>query len=120
MTASFKISQSAAQRITQVVARKQKNGQTGKDAPCALRITVDSGGCNGFQYLFKLITAQDISGDDIIVKKDGAEIVIDSTSLPFLEGAQLDFTKELMGAHFSVDNPNAASSCGCGTSFSPV
>ncbi len=81
-----------------------------------LRVAVLGGGCSGFQYKFDLETAT--SDDDIVIEKDGARVVIDSVSQPFLDGAVIDYKDELIGAHFAVDNPNAISSCGCGTSFS--
>ena len=81
----------------------------------ALRIAVEGGGCSGFQYEIKLDAAED---DDLILEKDGERVLVDQVSLPFLAGAVIDFTEELIGARFTIDNPNATSSCGCGTSFS--
>ena len=81
----------------------------------ALRIAVEGGGCSGFQYDIKLDDAND---DDLVLKGEGEAVVIDSTSLPFLAGATIDFTEELIGARFAIQNPNATASCGCGTSFS--
>ncbi len=81
----------------------------------ALRVAVEGGGCSGFQYEIKL---DDRADDDIILKGKGAEVVIDPISLPFLENAVIDFTEEIIGARFTVENPNASSSCGCGISFS--
>lgn len=81
----------------------------------ALRVAVEGGGCSGFQYEIKLDTPAD---DDLILEKAGEKVVVDSVSLPFLENAVIDFTEELIGARFVIDNPNATSSCGCGTSFS--
>jgi iron-sulfur cluster insertion protein len=82
----------------------------------ALRVAVEGGGCSGFQYEIKLDEA--ILGDDLILEKDGQKVLIDSVSLPFLSDAVIDFTQELIGARFVIENPNATSSCGCGTSFS--
>ncbi len=82
----------------------------------ALRIAVEGGGCSGFQYDIKLEEA--ISGDDLVLEKDGQRVLIDSVSLPFLSNAVIDFSQELIGARFVIENPNATSSCGCGTSFS--
>jgi len=82
----------------------------------ALRIAVDGGGCSGFQYEIKLDEAT--AGDDLVLEKDGQKVLIDSISLPFLSNAVIDFTQELIGARFVIENPNATSSCGCGTSFS--
>jgi len=81
----------------------------------ALRVAVEGGGCSGFQYEIKLDAPSD---DDLVLEKDGQKVVVDSVSLPFLENAVIDFTEELIGARFVIDNPNATSSCGCGTSFS--
>jgi iron-sulfur cluster assembly accessory protein len=81
----------------------------------ALRIAVEGGGCSGFQYEIKLDKAAD---DDLLLSKDGETVVVDAVSLPFLENAVIDFTEELIGARFVIENPNATSSCGCGTSFS--
>lgn len=81
----------------------------------ALRIAVEGGGCSGFQYDIRLDAPAD---DDVVLEKDGQSVVVDSVSMPFLAGATIDFTEELIGARFTIDNPNASSSCGCGTSFS--
>ncbi|MCF1710066.1 iron-sulfur cluster insertion protein ErpA [Tabrizicola sp. J26] len=80
-----------------------------------LRVAVEGGGCSGFQYDIKL---DDPTSDDLVIEKDGVKVLVDSVSLPFLENAVIDFTEELIGARFVVQNPNATSSCGCGTSFS--
>lgn len=85
------------------------------EAPKALRVAVEGGGCSGFQYDIRL---DDPSDDDLVLEKDGLRVVVDSVSLPFLADAVIDFSEELIGARFTVDNPNASSSCGCGTSFS--
>ncbi|AKS46420.1 Iron-sulfur cluster assembly accessory protein [Octadecabacter temperatus] len=81
----------------------------------ALRIAVDGGGCSGFQYEIDLDEAKD---DDLVLEGSGEKVIIDSVSLPFLTDATIDFTEELIGARFVIDNPNASSSCGCGVSFS--
>ena len=86
---------------------------TGETRP--LRVAVEGGGCSGFHYDIKL---DDPAPDDLVLEKDGQTVLIDPVSLPFLAGARIDFTEELIGARFVIDNPNAASSCGCGTSFS--
>ncbi|MDX5358676.1 MAG: iron-sulfur cluster assembly accessory protein [Rhodobacterales bacterium] len=86
---------------------------TGETRP--LRVAVEGGGCSGFHYDIKL---DDPAPDDLVLQKDGQTVLIDPVSLPFLAGARIDFTEELIGARFVIDNPNAASSCGCGTSFS--
>lgn len=81
----------------------------------ALRVAVEGGGCSGFQYEIAL---DEPRADDLILEGAGEKVVVDSVSLPFLGGATIDFTEELIGARFVIDNPNASSSCGCGTSFS--
>lgn len=81
----------------------------------ALRVAVIGGGCSGFQYEFQLDEQAD---DDLVLEGMGEKVVIDRVSLPFLANAAIDFSDELIGARFVIDNPNAASSCGCGTSFS--
>lgn len=81
----------------------------------ALRVAVEGGGCSGFQYDIKL---DDPAADDLILEKDGQRVLVDSVSLPYLSNATIDFTAELIGARFVIENPNAISSCGCGTSFS--
>lgn len=103
------LSSSAAARVA-TIARKQ-----GKDS-ARLRVAVDGGGCAGFQYVFAL--ADSPEPDDIEVVTDGVGLLVDSVSLPFLEGATVDYVENLGGAAFKVTNPNASSSCGCGTSFS--
>lgn len=81
----------------------------------ALRVAVEGGGCSGFQYDIRL---DDPGADDLVLEGAGQKVVVDSVSLPFLTGATIDFADELIGARFVIDNPNATSSCGCGTSFS--
>jgi iron-sulfur cluster assembly accessory protein len=81
----------------------------------ALRIAVEGGGCSGFQYEIKL---DEPAVDDLVLEGQGERVVVDSVSLPFLSNAVIDFSEELIGARFVIENPNATSSCGCGTSFS--
>ena len=81
----------------------------------ALRVAVDGGGCSGFQYDIKLDEPQ---SDDLVLEKSGQTVLVDAVSLPFLSGAVIDFSQEMIGARFVIQNPNASSSCGCGTSFS--
>jgi len=81
----------------------------------SLRVAVEGGGCSGFQYDIKL---DEPAADDLVLEKDGQRVLVDQVSLPFLSNAVIDFTEELIGARFVIENPNAASSCGCGTSFS--
>ena len=85
------------------------------DEAKALRVAVEGGGCSGFQYEITLDAPAD---DDLVLEGNGQKVVVDAISLPFLSNAVIDFTEELIGARFIIDNPNATSSCGCGTSFS--
>ena len=104
----FAVSDRAAARIAEIVAAEGNNA--------ALRVAVLAGGCSGFQYRFELDPAQ--QDDDLVIERGGARVLVDPVSLDLLSGAELDFSDELMGSHFSVRNPNAKSACGCGTSFS--
>ncbi len=81
----------------------------------ALRVAVEGGGCSGFQYEIDLDEQKD---DDLVLEGAGEKVLIDPISLPFLASAVINFSEELIGARFVIDNPNASSSCGCGTSFS--
>lgn len=81
----------------------------------ALRIAVEGGGCSGFQYDIAL---DEPRTDDLVLEGSGQKVVVDAVSLPFLANAVIDFSEELIGARFVIENPNASSSCGCGTSFS--
>ena len=98
---------SAAKRI------KVLNSQNG--ASQMFRVTVNGGGCSGFQYEFKL--DDQLNDDDLTFERDGSVLVTDETSLDLIAGSEVDFVDDLMGAYFQVRNPNAVSSCGCGTSF---
>jgi iron-sulfur cluster insertion protein len=101
------LSASAAKRI------RQLNDQAGTDE--MFRITVNGGGCSGFQYEFKM--DGQLNDDDLRFERDGSILVTDETSLELIAGSEIDFVDDLMGAYFQVKNPNATSSCGCGTSF---
>ncbi len=81
----------------------------------ALRVAVEGGGCSGFQYDIRL---DDVAEDDLVLESKGEKVVVDAVSLPFLAEAVIDFSEELIGARFVIENPNATSACGCGTSFS--
>jgi iron-sulfur cluster insertion protein len=85
-------------------------------APALFRVSVEGGGCSGFQYRFDLVTEQ--APDDLLIERDGARVVVDPVSLGFMRGSELDFVEELIGAQFKLNNPNVTASCGCGTSFS--
>lgn len=81
-----------------------------------LRVAVLGGGCSGFQYTFEL--DETAAEDDTVIERNGIRVAVDAVSHPFLDGAVIDYKNELIGSHFAIDNPNATSSCGCGTSFS--
>jgi iron-sulfur cluster insertion protein len=101
-----KVTERAFERLSEIGAAEQ--GQ-------ALRVAVEGGGCSGFQYEIKLDAP---AADDLVLEGAGEKVVVDTMSLPFLENAVIDFSEELIGARFTIENPNASSSCGCGTSFS--
>lgn len=101
-----KVTPRAFERLSEIGASAQ-----GK----ALRVAVEGGGCSGFQYEIDLDEPKD---DDLVLSELGEKVIIDSVSLPFLADAVIDFSEELIGARFVINNPNATSSCGCGTSFS--
>ena len=103
------VTENAARRIA--ILRTQENAE---DA--FLRIAVSGGGCSGFQYGFSFDDQR--NEDDFVFERDGVGVVIDDVSLGLLNGAEIDFVEDLMGASFQIRNPNAASSCGCGNSFS--
>jgi iron-sulfur cluster insertion protein len=102
------LSDSAAKQITSIV----KNMDTDKKM---LRVAVNGGGCSGFQYSFDLDNTQ--NPDDIVVEKDGATLLVDSISLMYLAGSEIDYVSDLIGASFQIKNPNATASCSCGSSF---
>jgi iron-sulfur cluster assembly accessory protein len=102
------VSARAARRIAEILEAET--------AQSMLRVAVTGGGCSGFQYNFLLESEKLV--DDLVIKRDGAVVLVDPVSLDFLKGAEIDFVDDLIGAAFKVNNPNATSSCGCGTSFS--
>ena len=108
MSEDISLSTSAAARVAAIAERQGK--------PAILRLSVEGGGCAGFQYRFGL--ADEIDGDDLAVARDGVTLVVDAVSLDLVRGCTVDFVESLGGAAFQVTNPNAASGCGCGTSFS--
>jgi len=108
MSESVNLTERAAKRITEIVANE--------DQARLLRVSVEGGGCSGFQYKFDLVAQSE--PDDIVLERGGAKVVIDSVSLAFLAGSEIDFVDDLIGAFFRVNNPKATQSCGCGTSFS--
>jgi len=104
---SISLSPSAARRVAFIAGKQGK--------PAVLRLAVDGGGCAGFSYRFSLGEAEE---GDAITTTDGVTLVVDPLSLELVDGSQVDFVEELGGAAFKVTNPNAASGCGCGSSFS--
>lgn len=108
MSGSITISTRAAKRISQILAKENVNKM--------LRISVSGGGCSGFQYGFELEKAR--SDDDLAFEKDGVTVLVDDVSIMYLDGSEVDFVDDLIGASFQVKNPNATAACGCGTSFS--
>ena len=100
----------AAQRVASLIESEE-----GRNA-LMLRLSVSGGGCSGFQYGFTLDDS--ITDDDIVFPQGDVKLVVDTVSLDLLAGAEVDFVEDLVGSYFRVNNPNAASSCGCGTSFS--
>jgi iron-sulfur cluster assembly accessory protein len=108
MSPPVTLSDAAARRLHQLGAVEGR--------PVMLRIAVEGGGCSGFQYIFDLV--EEGQPEDVRIERDGAAALVDDVSLPFLAGSEIDFVDELVGAQFKVKNPNAASSCGCGVSFS--
>ena len=105
---SITLSERATRRIAEILKAEA--------APALFRVSVEGGGCSGFQYRFDLVT--ETTQDDLVVERDGARVVVDPISLGFLHGAELDFVDDLIGAQFKLNNPNVTAACGCGTSFS--
>jgi iron-sulfur cluster insertion protein len=108
MTATIELTASAAARVAAIAAKQAR--------PAILRLSVEGGGCSGFQYRFGL--ADDADTDDVIAIRDGVRLVVDPVSIDLVAGAAVDYVESLGGAAFRVTNPNAASGCGCGSSFS--
>jgi iron-sulfur cluster assembly accessory protein len=98
----------AARRISEILGREPPGTM--------LRVSVEGGGCSGFQYKFDTDRAQ--GTDDVTITRDGATVLIDRISLGYLAGSEIDFVDDLIGASFRINNPQATASCGCGTSFS--
>lgn len=105
---SLTLSPSAAARVAAIADKQGK--------PAILRLSVEGGGCSGFQYKFGLADAA--AADDLVAETDGVRLVVDPVSLDLVSGCVVDFVESLGGAAFRVDNPNAAAGCGCGSSFS--
>lgn len=108
MTSAVDLTEAAAKRIAIIAQRQGK--------PALLRLAVEGGGCSGFQYKFALADVPE--ADDSVATRDGVSLIVDPISLDLIAGAQVDYVESLGGSAFRVTNPNAASGCGCGSSFS--
>ena len=108
LASDIALTPSAAARVAAIATKQNK--------PAILRLSVDGGGCSGFQYKFGFADA--VESDDTIAETDGVRLVVDSVSLDLVRGCAVDYVESLGGAAFKVENPNAASGCGCGSSFS--
>ncbi len=102
------LTERAARRINEIMAAEPQGSM--------LRISVNGGGCSGFQYAFDV--ERDRQAEDLLVERDGAAILVDDVSLQYMDGAVIDFVDDLIGQSFKIENPQATASCGCGTSFS--
>jgi iron-sulfur cluster assembly accessory protein len=107
MTESVTVSERAARRIGEIL--------TSEPPGTMLRVSVEGGGCSGFQYKFDMEREQ--AQDDLVIARAGAVVLIDPVSVQYMAGSEIDFVDDLIGASFKVKNPNATASCGCGTSF---
>ena len=108
MIKEIKFTDSAINQINHLLSSKDKGS--------FFRIAIKGGGCSGFQYDFSFDNQK--NDDDLVFEKNGIEVVVDEVSLELVHGGKLDYVEELIGSYFQVTNPNASSSCGCGTSFS--
>src|SRR5437016_7246967 len=102
------VTERAARRIGEILRREPPGSM--------LRVSVEGGGCSGFQYRFDIDRAQ--ADDDVVIRREGATVLIDQISVGYLAGSEIDFVDDLIGASFRINNPHATASCGCGTSFS--
>jgi iron-sulfur cluster assembly accessory protein len=102
------LTERAARRINEIMASEPQGSM--------LRISVNGGGCSGFQYAFDVEKSR--GSDDIVVERDGAAVLVDEVSLQYMDGSVIDFVDDLIGQSFKIENPHATASCGCGTSFS--
>ncbi len=107
MSTSVTVSERAARRIGEILK--------GEPAGTMLRVSVEGGGCSGFQYKFDMERAK--AEDDLVINRNGAVVLIDPVSVNYMAGSEIDFVDDLIGASFKVKNPQAKASCGCGTSF---
>ncbi|MGL4291198.1 MAG: iron-sulfur cluster insertion protein ErpA [Phreatobacter sp.] len=108
MSDTVTVTERAAQRIAKILDTEPPGSM--------LRISVEGGGCSGFQYKFDFTTAR--NDDDLVIEKAGATVLVDEISLPYMAGTELDWVDDLIGSAFKLQNPNATANCGCGTSFS--
>jgi len=108
MSENVTVSERAAKRIGEILKKEP--------AGTMLRVSVEGGGCSGFQYKFDMERAK--ADDDLVIARDGAVVLIDSMSVGYMAGSEIDFVDDLIGASFKVKNPKATAACGCGTSFS--
>ena len=106
---AVRLTDSAVRRIARILSAEPDG--------TALRVSVEGGGCSGFQYRYDLVREAP-QADDIVLAREGATVLIDSVTLQYMPGAEIDFVDDLMGQSFQIRNPNAVASCGCGTSFS--
>ena len=106
-TPALAVTGRAAKRIAEILVAEP--------AARMMRVAVEGGGCSGFQYRFDLVPGSE--PDDVVIHKDGISVLVDPVSVPYLEGSELDYVDDLIGAQFKVKNPQAKASCGCGTSF---
>ena len=102
------VTERAARQIGEILRREPPGTM--------MRVSVEGGGCSGFQYKFDM--EQNQAADDLVIRRDGATVLIDNTSVAYLAGSEIDFVDDLIGASFKINNPKATASCGCGTSFS--
>jgi iron-sulfur cluster assembly accessory protein len=105
---SITVTERAARRIGEILRREPPGTM--------LRVSVEGGGCSGFQYKFDMEHAR--AADDVVIERDGATVLVDQVSIGYLAGSEIDFVDDLIGASFRINNPQATASCGCGTSFS--
>jgi len=105
---AIKVTERAARRIGEILRREPPGTM--------LRVSVEGGGCSGFQYKFDMESTR--AEDDLLIERDGATVLIDQISVGYLAGSEIDFVDDLIGASFRINNPQATASCGCGTSFS--
>ena len=108
MIKEIKFTDKALKQINSLLSKKDKGS--------FFRIAIKGGGCSGFQYAFTFDDEQ--AGDDRVIERDGVAVLIDETSWEYVVGSELHFAEELVGSFFTMRNPNAASTCGCGVSFS--